>query len=296
MTKLSAGVWGVVATPFHDDLGVDLDSLATLVGRYEELGVAGLTVLGVFGEAAKLDSAERARVLSTVIETVDLPVVVGATTLATAPVIEEAELAKRVAGDRLAGVMVQINSVAPAVLAAHLNAVHRATGVGLVVQDYPAASGVSMPLPSQLEALADVDGIVAVKAEAAPTAARVAALSERFDIPVFGGLGGIGLIDELQAGAAGAMTGFSYPEGLLATIDAYRDGGFAAAREALAPYLPLIAFEQQPGIGLAIRKACLAHRGLIAGGAVRPPAPGIPEALMPSLHHHLAAVESVVNH
>ncbi|BBB00856.1 putative dihydrodipicolinate synthase [Actinacidiphila reveromycinica] len=294
MTKLPAGVWGVVATPFHDDLEVDLDSLATLVRRYEELGVTGLTVLGVFGEAARLDGAERTRVLSTVIDAVDLPVVVGATTLATAPVIEEAELARRVAGSRLAGVMVQINSPTPAVLAAHLNAVHRATGVGLVVQDYPVASGVSMPLPAQIEALADVEGVVAVKAEAAPTAARVAALSDRFDVPVFGGLGGIGLIDELQAGAAGAMTGFSYPEGLLATIHAHRTGGFAAAREALAPYLPLIAFEQQPGIGLAIRKACLAHRKLIAGPAVRPPAPALPASLIPNLYEHLAAMEGLV--
>ena len=53
--SLAPGVWGVVATPFQgSSLDVDLDSLAGLVERYEAIGATGLTVLGVFGEAAAL--------------------------------------------------------------------------------------------------------------------------------------------------------------------------------------------------------------------------------------------------
>ena len=72
----------------------------------------------------------------------------------------------------------------------------------------------------------------------------------------------------------------------------WRDGGFGPAREALLPHLPLIAFEQQPGIGLALRKACLQRRGLIDGGGVRPPAPGLPEALREQVERHVDVVIS----
>ena len=91
MTTLSPGVWGVVATPFSGStLEVDEGSLVKLVSHYESIGVTGLTVLGVFGEAAQLSTTERREVLEAVADTVALPLVVGATALGTAPVIEEA--------------------------------------------------------------------------------------------------------------------------------------------------------------------------------------------------------------
>ena len=96
-------------------------------------------------------------------------------------------------------------------------------------------------------------------------------------MPVYGGLGGVGLLDELAAGAAGAMTGFSHPEGLQAALTAWADGGFRAAREAFAPWLPLVNFEAQPGVGLALRKEVLRRRGIIAESIVRPPAPKLPK-------------------
>ena len=74
--------------------------------------------------------------------------------------------------------------------------------------------------------------------------------SAALDVSVFGGLGGQGLLDELLSGAAGAMTGFSYPEALIACVRAWQTDGYEAARDALLPYLPLINFEQQARIAL----------------------------------------------
>jgi 4-hydroxy-tetrahydrodipicolinate synthase len=107
-------------------------------------------------------------------------------------------------------------------------------------------------------------------------------------------LGGLGLLDELAAGSAGAMTGFSLPEGLLACVSAFRSAGADAARAAYLPYLQLVNFEQQVKIALAVRKECLRSRGLIDDAAVRPPAAAFPEALRPQLEWHLAAVASSV--
>lgn len=290
-SHLAPGVWGVVATPFSGStLEVDEGSLSRLVAHYERIGVTGLTVLGVFGEAAQLSSTERREVLEAVADTVALPLVVGATSLGTAPVIEEALLAREAVGDRVVAVMVQVNSPRPDVLGAHLRAVHEASGLPVVVQDYPAISGVSVPADVLAAALADLPFVAAVKAEAPPTPPAIATLTRRLDAPVFGGLGGIGLLDELASGSAGAMTGFSFPEGLLACVAAFRSGGYEAAREAFLPYLPLVNFEQQAKIALAVRKECLRRRGLIVEAGPRPPAAPFPEPLHEQLGRHLAAV------
>ena len=291
---LAPGVWGVLATPFAGpDLAVDQKSLARLAGHLETAGATGLTVLGVFGEAARLSVGERREVLAAVVDAVALPLVVGATSLATAPLLDEVRMAQEVAGDRLAAMMVQVHSPSADVLRTHLQAVHDATGAAVVVQDYPVASGVRIGGEDLVRAITGLPFVAAVKAESPPTAAAVAMLTARLDVPVFGGLGGLGLLDELAAGAAGAMTGFSFPEGLVACLRAWDEGGFTAAREAFLPYLPLIAFEQQPGIGLAIRKECMVARGLIADAAVRPPSPAMPAALREQVTAQVGAVGGV---
>ncbi|MFC9552476.1 dihydrodipicolinate synthase family protein [Rhodococcus sp. NPDC056960] len=286
---LEHGVWGVVATPFTGSTqDVDTDSLATLVEHYESVGAVGLTVLGVFGEAAALSADERALVLDTVTEASDLPLVVGVTALATRPVVEEIRAARSVAGDRIRAFMVQANSADPGVVTDHLQAVHRVTGARIVLQDYPAASGVAVSAASVATVVRRCEFVAAVKAESPPTSVAVAELTAAVDVPVFGGLGGQGLLDELAAGAAGAMTGFSYPEALVACVRAWQHGGYEAARDVLQPFLPLVNFEQQAKIALAVRKELLLQRGLIRDAAVRAPAVGFPEVLRDSLRSHLS--------
>ncbi|YCK80913.1 dihydrodipicolinate synthase family protein [Arthrobacter sp. D3-18] len=286
--SLPGGVWGVVATPFQGStLDVDLDSLAELVEHYESIGATGLTVLGVFGEAAALTPDERRDVLETVVECPSLPLVVGVTALATRPAIEEVLAAQEVAGSRLAAVMVQANSARAETVIAHLDAIQRTTGAKIVLQDYPLASGVSIATSALISVVIACESVIAVKAEAPPTSVAIAELSAAVGVSVFGGLGGQGLLDELMAGAAGAMTGFSYPEALIACVRAWHQDGYEAAHRELLPYLPLINFEQQAKVALAIRKECLRERGLIKDSGVRVPAAGFPENLRNSMEIHL---------
>ena len=293
---LAPGLWGVLATPFSGtQFAVDTDSLRREVQLYTAIPATGMVVLGVFGEGASLDTEEQALVVRTVAEEgKDAPLVVGLSARSTAVALEQARVAVQAAGSSLAALMVQANSSDPDVLAAHLTAVHRATGAGIVLQDYPVASGVSINAVQILEVLAQCPFIVAVKSEAPPTAAAIAALTRSTSVPVYGGLGGVGLLDELAAGAAGAMTGFSHPEGLQAALTAWADGGFPAARDAFAPWLPLVNFEAQPGVGLALRKEVLRRRGIISESIVRPPAPKLPQALADLIDAHLDAVRAVI--
>ncbi len=288
---LRNGLWGVLATPFHGpDLAVDLDSLEREVDLYLGVPADGLVVLGVFGEGVALDSTEQSAVVSAVAQRAPgTPVVVGVSARTTAVAVEQARTAVAAAGRALAGVMVQANTGDPDVLARHLAAVHEATGAGIVLQDYPEASGVRVSADQVLAVLARCPFVVAVKSEAPPTAAAIGRLTARSDVPVFGGLGGVGLLDELASGAAGAMTGFSHPEGLRAALDAWAAGGYRAAREAFAPWLPLVNFEAQPGIGLALRKEILRQRGVFADPSVRPPSRSVPEEMLRLVPDHLAA-------
>jgi 4-hydroxy-tetrahydrodipicolinate synthase len=289
------GLWGVLATPFTGSAyAVDAESLRREVRLYQNIPASGLVVLGVFGEGAALDTAEQALTVRTVAEEAgEIPLVVGLSARSTNVAIEQAHTAVDAAGGNLAALMVQANTPDPEALAAHLAAIHQATGAGIVLQDYPVASGVKVSTPQLLAAVRQCPFIVAVKSEAPPTAAAIAQLTARIDIPVFGGLGGVGLIDELAAGAAGAMTGFSHPEALQLAITAYEDGGFRAAREVFAPWLPLANFEGQPGIGLALRKEILKRRGVIAEALVRPPAPTLPAELADMIDAHLDAVKEL---
>ena len=62
---------------------------------------------------------------------------------------------------------------------------------------------------------------------------------------------------ELARGADGAMTGFSFPEMLVEVCRLMRAGEAEAAFDLYDRYLPLVRYEQQPGLGLAVRKYVL---------------------------------------
>ncbi len=123
---------------------------------------------------------------------------------------------------------------------------------------------------------------VGVKSETPPTSAAIAHIAPLVDVPVFGGLGGVGLLDELAADQRAPMTGFSHPAALAAVLNAWEQGGVTAARDTWAPWLPLANFEGQLKIGLAIRREVLRRRGVIASSRVRPPARTLPASLTPT--------------
>jgi 4-hydroxy-tetrahydrodipicolinate synthase len=295
-SPLSHGLWGVLATPFSDDLNVDLASLHTEVTSFANDGCDGLVALGVFGEAASLRADEADAVAHSVASSTQLPYVLGLSEREPDAVVTQARRLLDAVPRPPVALMAQIGDADPAVATASLRRLYDATGVGILVQDYPVVSGVSVSDETVVAIVSACPFVVGVKSEAPPTSVAIAHLASRLDVPVFGGLGGVGLLDELAAGSAGAMTGFSHPAALAAVLWAYRDGGFEAAREVWAPWLPLANFEGQLTVGLAIRKEILRRRGVIAFGHVRQPARPLPATLVPLLEKHLATVPADISH
>ncbi|MGW0161601.1 dihydrodipicolinate synthase family protein [Mycobacterium sp. NPDC003323] len=287
---LTQGLWGVLATPFDDDLAVDHASLRNEVAEFGADGCLGLVALGVFGEAASLSADEADAVAATVSSSTELPYVLGLSERSPDAVTAQAQRLLAAVTRPPVALMAQICAPDPAVAVQSLRRLHDATGIGILIQDYPVASGVSVSDEQVVALVRACPFAVGVKSETPPTSAAIAHVAPRVDVPVFGGLGGVGLLDELAAGSAGAMTGFSHPAVLAQVLKAWADGGFEAARAVFAPWLPLANFEGQLKVGLAIRKEVLRRRGVIASARVRQPARTLPAELVPMLDRHLAGL------
>lgn len=102
------------------------------------------------------------------------------------------------------------------------------------------------------------------------------------------GLGALYAQFDLERGAHGFMTGFAFPEVLRAMVDAMATAQVERSRALFARFLPLIAYEQQPG--LAIRKEVYRLRGLVASSHVRHPGGDIDPATAAELQGLLAQV------
>ena len=98
---------------------------------------------------------------------------------------------------------------------------------------------------------------------------------KRRRVGILVGNGGLFLPQELQRGADGAMTGFAFPEMLVQVCRLHAAGDADRAEDLFDAYLPLIRYEQQIGIGLAIRKETFRRRGVIASTRTRAPGPSL---------------------
>jgi len=72
------GVYAIAATPFKPDGAVDTESVDRMTDFYLSCGVTGLTILGIMGEAPKLDPAEALAISHQVVRRAKVPVIVDA--------------------------------------------------------------------------------------------------------------------------------------------------------------------------------------------------------------------------
>jgi 4-hydroxy-tetrahydrodipicolinate synthase len=133
-----------------------------------------------------------------------------------------------------------------------------------------------------------------IKLEDPPTPFKTARILEQaagIEVRIFGGLGGVFLLEELMAGATGAMTGFAFPEILVQIVSRFRAGDVDGAAEVFYRAVPLLRFEFQEGIGMAIRKEVLHRRGALASAATRSPAAQLDKTTREALDRVMIWVE-----
>ena len=253
-----------------------------------DAGVTGLTVLGIMGEATKLTAEESRTYVKQVLARVAgrVPVVVGASAAGFAPM---KELTQSVMDLGASGVMVAPPTTVKTddQIVSYFDMVSETLGpnVPWVLQDHPVSTGVQMSASVILRIIKNSPTCVMLKHEDCPGLAKMSAYraasdkgdAKRISI-LTGNGGGLFLPEELSRGADGAMTGFAYPEMMVDVVRAHASGDVERAHDLFDAYLPLSRYEQQAGIGLAVRKHLLAQRGVIASAAIRKPGPKLSAA------------------
>jgi len=290
------GVYSVLPTPFHDDGSLDMDSMRRVVDLFIAGGVNGLTALGVTGEVARLTEGERRTVLETVVKQVNgrVHVVAGTTAEGLLTCIEYTRQARNLGADAAMispPRMAKLNSES---VVRHFASIAEAVDIPIVVQDYPPISGFAME-PALLARIArENDHARTIKLEDPPTpfkTSRILDASKETPVRIFGGLGGVFLLEELMAGATGAMTGFAFPEILVEIVSAFRAGETDRAADVFYRNVPLMRFEFQEGIGMAIRKEVLKRRGALGSAAIRAPGAKLDSPTVAALDRVMAWVK-----
>jgi 4-hydroxy-tetrahydrodipicolinate synthase len=290
-----AGVYSVLPTPFLNGDSVDRESLKRVVDLFIPAGVNGVTALGITGEVARLNDRERNLVLETVTEHVNgrITVIAGASADGTQNTIQNCRGAVAAGANAVMISPPRLAKLNSDTVVNHYKAVASAVDIPVVIQDYPPQSGYTME-PALLARIAqEIPQARTIKLEDPPTPSKTAQIRRRAEgipVDILGGLGGVYLFEELVAGASGVMTGFSYPEMLVEVVRQFRAGEAERAAESFYSYVPLMRFEFQEGIGMAIRKELLRLRGAVSDASTRAPGPSLDPSTRDALQHMLSWV------
>jgi 4-hydroxy-tetrahydrodipicolinate synthase len=274
------GVYSVLPTPFTPSGDLDDESLRRVIDLFVEAGVSGVTALGVTGEVARLTDEERRHVLEVVVRHVNgrIGVVAGTTAEGTRTCIAHTRHARETGATAVMVSPPRMPKLNSEAVVRHFTSLAEAVDIEIVVQDYPPISGFAME-PWLLARIAkELPRARTVKLEDPPTpfkTSRILQACGEVPVRIFGGLGGVFLLEELLAGATGAMTGFAFPEILVRIVALYRAGSVDEAADLFYKSVPLMRFEFQEGIGMAIRKEVLHRRGALASSATRAPGPAL---------------------
>jgi 4-hydroxy-tetrahydrodipicolinate synthase len=275
----ASGLYPIAPTPFQPDGRVDYASVDTLVERYLAAGATGVTVLGIMGEAPKLEPEESIAITARFIEGFGrLPVIVGVSAPGFAAM---RSLARAVMEKGAAGVMI---APIPSLrtddqITTYYRQAVEAIGpdIPFVIQDYPLTLTVQMTPKVIRDIVQEHASCVMLKHEDWPGLEKISTLrgfqqdGSMKPISILTGNGGLFLDFEMERGADGAMTGYAFPEMLADVVRLQGQGQRDAAHDLFDAHLPLLRYEQQQGVGLAVRKYVLMRRGFIASDAQRKP-------------------------
>jgi len=296
----ASGVYVIAVTPFQPDGRIDTSSIDRVTEFYLECGVSGITALGVMGEAPKLDAHESVSLVRHMVRRAgNIPVIVGVTSPGFAPM---RALARESMEAGAAGVM-----IAPPTtlrtddqIVAYYRQAREAIGddVPFALQDYPLAFSVVMTPDVLRRVVSENPSCVMLKIEDWPSLEKITSLRQLEKngamrrVSVLTGNGAIFVDYELERGSDGAMTGYAFPDMLVDLVKLSSSGARDQAHDLFDAHLPLIRYEQQPGVGLAVRKYILVKRGAIEHDAQRKPASSLSATARAEVDYLLARLDA----
>jgi 4-hydroxy-tetrahydrodipicolinate synthase len=267
------GVFPILPTPFTHAGAVDDASMRRLIDFELEVGAHGVSVLGFMGEAHRLAGVDRRQVVAVSVDQAAgaFPVWVGVLAFGAAGAIEQAQEAQELGAG---GVFVAPPPIQnDQAIFDYYASVAEAVDIPIAIHDFPESFTTTLSPELIARMGREIEGLRYIKLEDYPAPAKMGRIQQhgRDAIGIFGGLGGMYFLEELQRGSLGIMTGFAWPEVLVGVYNAFRAGDVAKAAAIFDRFLPLIRFEFQPKIGLAYRKHVFHERGIFDTTFIRPP-------------------------
>ena len=300
LTSDARGVYVIAPTPFHADGRIDERSTDHMVDFFLACGVTGMTVLGQMGEAPKLDQAEAAGLARRFLARSSVPIVVGVSAPGFAAM---RSLTRAVMDAGAAGVMIAPPNTLRTddQIVAYYKQAAEAIGpeVPFVLQDYPLSFGVVMTPSVIRRIVTEVPSCVMLKHEDWPGLEKISALrgfqrdGSMRPISILCGNGGLFLDFEMERGADGAMTGYCFPDMLVDVVRLSAAGERDRAHDLFDAHLPLIRYEQQAGVGLAVRKYVMMRRGVLTSDAQRTPGSALSAGARAEVEYLLSRIARV---
>jgi len=290
------GLIPVLPTPFGTSGELLVDDIAHEVEWVLERGATGVVVLGVSGEAFRLDDDERARVVRAAVAAVAgrVPVVAGAGHLSTHLALHAAHTAVAGGASALLVPPPPVGRASPAAITDYYAVVAEAVNVPIILQDDPVHLGVGLDVSTIVELNRRYPNCCYAKLEELPSMGKIRAVTEATGghVACLGGSGGVYVLEELAAGAVGIMTGFAFPEALAAVSEAWESGDQARARQLYRIVGDLARLEALPNVSLSIRKRLYQARGAISSGALRGPGIEVDEWTWRLVERELSQVQA----
>ncbi len=274
-----AGILPPLVTLFRPDGAVDEGGMRRHADRLLEAGVHGLFALGTTGEAMHMHPQERRRVAEVVVQQAKgrVPVLIGCGSTSTDEAIAFARHAQEIGASGVVVIVPYYWILTDAAVEAHYGAIARAVDLPVIIYNFPAVSGRSLPA-----------GLVARLAEAHPSIAGIketldsighiqqvlaAVRPTRPDFVVHCGYE-YHLINTLLLGGDGAVPGMANlaPAATVAVYDAVRRGDVEAAAEIMRGRLDFPSLYEFGAPLFVVIKEAMAMAGLIDAPTVRLPA------------------------
>jgi 4-hydroxy-tetrahydrodipicolinate synthase len=289
------GIFPAICTVFTSDDAVDLVAERRVVRFVLDRGAHGIVAFGLAGEVLKLSTDERKALTDTILDEVAgaVPVFVGAGGPSIGTAIELARHAERAGASCVVLPAPMSGVLDEPTLVDYFVRVASSVSVPVMIQDAPAYLGIGLSPDIVARVASAAENVRLVKLEAGPVAMSewIGSLGPEFSI--WGGDGGIYLLDCVRTGAAGIIPGADLIDLLVQVYEAEAEGDPVRADELFSAVLPMLVFQMQSSIdhynGCA--KVVLVRRGVLAHAGLRPPAAAFGDVSELLLQQHLARLD-----
>lgn len=268
------GIFVIVVTPFTENYELDETSLRKQIRFCIEAGAAGLVGPANASEFSTMSDDERKRWLEIVVSEAggQIPVIATTTAGHTLPAVDLSLFAQKIGAD---GIM----AMPPHVLHPNMQgcydyyrALGEAVNIPVFVQNFKEPIGT--PMPSELvgRMCREIPNVDYIKEETLPEPRMIKKTIEAAGDAckgVFGGQGGVYMIDEFNRGAVGNMPASQSTDVHVDIWAKLEAGDLVEARKLFNQLLPLINYERMYGI--AVYKEVFKRRGIFATTQSRAP-------------------------